>query len=103
MLNRGSDCRGGSKKSNAPAAIAMIDFAHSSVDPPSTGARIVTKTIAAGRILFWRSKGIRKRSFGFYRIPLSHRHWTLVIPPAATSTSNGPQRRIGFAPLTEIL
>lgn len=103
MLSVGNDCRGGNKMSNAPTAIAIADFAHSSVDPPSTGAMIVTKTIAAGRIVFLRSKGLRERSFSFYRIPLSQRHWTLVIPLAATSTSNGPQRRIRFSPLTEIL
>jgi len=39
-----------------------------------------------------------------YRIPLSHSHWTVVILPATTSTSNGPKRpMLLFLPFMETL
>jgi hypothetical protein len=39
-----------------------------------------------------------------YRIPESHSHWTFVILPATTSTSNGPKRPIvDFLPFMETL
>ena len=43
---------------------------------------------AAGRIATYQ-RALDHRAFD-YRMPESHCHWTFVIWPATTSTSNGP-------------